>query len=62
MSIHQRQGVGDHTSRYMAITSAKVTRWLSALLDEKIGLRLPPKKRSRRVSLLSWAGSRSARW
>lgn len=38
------------------MTSAKVTRWLSALLDEKIGLRLPPKKRSRRVSLRSSAG------
>jgi len=26
------------------MTSAKVTRWLSALLEEKMGLRLPPEK------------------
>ena len=52
---------GDHTSRYMAMTSAKVTRWLSALLLVKIGLRAPPKNRSRRVSLLCSAGNRSAR-
>ncbi|MNJ82357.1 hypothetical protein D3C77_817000 [compost metagenome] len=58
MSAH---GTGDQTSRYMAMISARVTRWLSALLLVKMGLRVPPKKRSRRVSLLSRAGSRSAR-
>lgn len=58
----QGRGVGDQTSRYIAMTSAVVTRWLSAVLLVNTGLLVPPKKRSRSVSLLFRAGSRSARW
>ena len=60
-SLTRRQGAGDQTSRYIASTSARPTRWLWALAEVKIGFFTPPKKRSRRASLDSKAGSKSSR-
>ena len=41
------EGVGDQTSRYSAMTSARLMRWFCPLAVVNTGLSTPPKKRSR---------------